>query len=222
MTLLLRQFSIVLVIIAASTSLAMGSPVFLGLDMSYSEYAPLGATPWVLLAFADTAPQEVKLQITNNLAPDEFLDGLHLNLVDEIPLDQLVITVSDQTGTFALPTISLERDAFKAGGDGFFDVLFSFARKNNDGARFGFGDSVTLTITGPVGFRLMSFNALSAPGGGAGPFLAAAHIQGIGESREASAWIAANPQGNPFLLPEPATVTMLALGGAGMLVRKRI
>ncbi len=102
MRLLQKQLLTVIIVIASSTCLTLGSSVSLGFDMTYSGEAPQGASPWVLLEFADTAPQEVQLEITNNLEPDEFIDGLHLNLVDSIPLTQLVVTVSGQTGSFSV------------------------------------------------------------------------------------------------------------------------
>ena len=61
-----------------------------------------------------------------------------------------------------------------------------------------------------IGLTANSFNFLSVPGG-QGPFLNAAHVQGIGPNANGSGWVT---------VPEPAAMGVLALSAA-MLVRRR-
>jgi hypothetical protein len=50
-----------------------------------------------------------------------------------------------------------------------------------------------------------SFNFLSAPDGGSGPFLTAAHVQGIGPRGDDSGWVT---------VPEPTGLALAGLGAA--------
>jgi hypothetical protein len=57
-----------------------------------------------------------------------------------------------------------------------------------------------------------SFNFLSAPDGGHGPFYTAAHVQGIGIDGNFSGWVT---------VPEPATWALVTTGGAGLALAAR-
>ncbi len=131
----------------------------------------------------------------------------------------MTFTLESQTGTFELPIVSVAEDSFKAGGSGYYDILLDFAERNRD--RFGANESLTYIIGGPSGFSIQAFNALSTPGGGYGPFLVAAHVQAIAEDGGSSAWITGGLDPNPFTVPEPATVTLLSLGGVALVMRRR-
>jgi hypothetical protein len=69
-----------------------------------------------------------------------------------------------------------------------------------------------------AGLTESSFNFLSTPAGGSGPFVTAAHIQSIGTGG-ASGWI----DGAVAAVPEPSSVLLLVsmLGGIGLMARKR-
>jgi hypothetical protein len=122
------------------------------------------------------------------------------------------------------PTIEVGSNAFVAGPDGSYDLRFDFANGGRAGARFGAGESLTYTVTGPAGFNAQMFDTLSAPGSGSfGPYTSAAHVNGIlnptlaNPSQTGSAWIAAPP------IPEPSAGLLGMMGAAAcsIFARKR-
>lgn len=105
-------------------------------------------------------------------------------------------------------------DAFKADGDGWFDILFDFPPPpGSQNARFTAGETVVydITYTGPIDVN--SFDFSSAPGGGNGTFLSAAHVQQTGGG-SGSGWIGA-------AVPEPATALLLGGGLVALAAGRR-
>ena len=92
-------------------------------------------------------------------------------------LSSLVFTFQSASVGVGLPTISKGQDAFKADGDGFYDIKFSFSQPPV--SAFSSGDYVTYLISGVTGLASSDFTGVSAHGGGAGQWYAAAHVQGI-------------------------------------------
>ena len=174
---------------------------------------PAGAAPWLRATFDDGGGSgSVTLTFTAlNLIDQEFVRFTHFNLDPAISPASLSFSAPTKVGAFTDPTIATGTNAFQADGDGLYDILIEF--DNSPPAnRFGPGEAVTYTITAP-GLTANSFNFLSAPAGGSGPFLTAAHVQGIGSSGQFSGWTTQ--------VPEPASLGLAALGALAGLRRQR-
>ena len=170
---------------------------------------PVNPGPWVTAVFTDIEPGTVDLTIsTPNLDGDnEKVAGVYFNFDPDLDVTQLLFSKQSKTGKLKDPVISLGQDGYKADGDGWYDIRINF---NNSNAALAFNgqEEIQYTITLP-GLEAKSFDFLSTPQGECGPHLAAAHLLSLGVEND-SAWIAA---------PEPATLTLLAMGG--LLLRSR-
>jgi hypothetical protein len=167
--------------------------------------APTGPAPWLTATFDDgNTPGSVTLTLSaSGLTGTEFVRGWYFNLDPSLNPTSLAFNKVSSSGSFASPAISTGVDAFKADGDGRYDIRFRFATDGGCSTRFGPGDVLTLEITGISTLTAHSFEFLSLPDGGNGPFVSAAHIQGIGPDGEGSGWIA---------VPEPSSMALAVVG----------
>ena len=160
----------------------------------------------------DDADGEVTLTLAaTNLTGGEHVKVWNLNLDPALDPTKLSFSAPIQTGLFDDPGIALGQDAYKADGDGWFDIEFAFTEGGSD-KRFGVGEAAqyTVTFTGVGLLMAESFDFCSQPGDS---LLVAAHVGGIGESGDDSGWIT---------VPEPATVGLMAVGfGALAALRQR-
>lgn len=176
--------------------------LFFGMNDTFSGTSPSGSTPWITASFNQINSNTVSLTMSvANLVNSEFVTEWDFNLNPNKNPVSLSFARTDATTVGS--SVATGTNAFKADGDGFYDISFTFPTANSN--RFSAG-------TGPVSYNISStnplsaadFNFLSAPGGGAGPFLSAAHIQGIGAD-SLSGWI------DPTVaVPEPYTYLVLA------------
>jgi len=172
--------------------------------------SPAGQAPWVDVDFQDTT-KGVLLTVSNpGLTSGEFLSALYLNLNPIDSVSSLTFTFVSGTSGVNAPRVRKGENAYKADGDGKYDILFSFSKSKS--GRFGAGDSLTYLITGITGLSSTDFEYKSKPAGGQGPFYAAAHVQGIDcNNRGDGDWIdpSLGPQITP--VPEPASIALLAM-----------
>lgn len=161
--------------------------------------SPSGTGPWLVATFEDVSGG-VQLTLTSNLSRNEFVGqkGWYFNFDPSLNLDNLSFIY--QSGTEAASIQKEEQNKYKADGDGFYDIRFTW-----DANVFGTGDFVTYLITSSESISVQSFNFTSLPGGGNGTYFSAAHIQGIGNDSD-SGWIAP-------IAPVPEPSTLLLLGG---------
>lgn len=208
----------------ALTAPAQSTVITYNLDFEFSGGTdPAGPPPWVSLTFDDgNTPGSVDLTIsTAGLTDNEILAGLYINFDPALDLDELEITpVAGNTAT--ANGITTGTDAFRADGDGFFDILFDYPPPpGQTGALFSADETVAYTITSSEPITALSFDFFSAPGpgeGNPGPFHAAGKIQRIGPD-DGSGWIGDTPDGAP--VPEPATMMLFGIGTALVGLSKR-
>ena len=169
-------------------------------------FPPVGVAPWITATFDDKdTPGSVKLTMSDtHLTDSEFVAEWYFNLDPNFnPVNLAFDYVS------GVEAFSVEQgvDLYKADGDGLYDILFTFPKKE-----FSVGDSSIYNITGIGDLEAGSFLFESTPAGGNGPFHSAAHVQGIGEDGENSGWIA----NTTTHTPEPSTILMLITGLGGI------
>jgi len=186
---------------------------------------PGGSAPWVDAIFQDVSPGTVLLTITNvQMVAGEFIagngsganGGLFFNLNTNLGAGNLIFDFDTSSGSFSTPAISTGTNSFQADGDGQCDILFDFATSSG---RFVGGDSITYRITGISTLTAADFACLSAPGGGSGPFYAAAHVQGLSGGN--STWIEPS-QATLVPVPEPTTTVSCLLGLAALVCSWRL
>jgi hypothetical protein len=171
---------------------------------------PSGPAPWVNATFQDGSPGSVFLTIDAvNLTGTEFLGGnneggLFFNVNPSINPAGLRFTFVSANVTLG-DSVSTGEDAFKANGDGYFDIHVNFSSHN-----FSNGASITYQITDNNDSNLNAndFGYMSSPGGGEGQYYAAAHVQGLPPNGTNSTWISSTTEVTPA--PEPETGALFA------------
>jgi hypothetical protein len=201
----------------AQSSLVLG----LGTVFSGTTSPSTSVNPWITASFvnsgtgANQAGQVTLTMTVANLPASEYVKGIYFNLAPALNATNL--NISGVTTTAATATISTGVNAFQADGDGMYDIRFEFPAANG-AARFTANETLVYNLTYNTGYALTAgdFNTLSAPAGGKGPFVTAAHIPGIPVSTgTTSAWVTA--------VPEPSTYALAlgALAGLGVWFQRR-
>ncbi len=214
----MRYFIIgVMVVVLVFTSNVAATIVSFDMSVAWNGASPEGAAPWLNATFDDQgAAGDVILTITAvNLTLTEKVWGWYFNLDPLLDPDQLIFSGPSKSGNgagpwFDDPDILTGSNAFKADGDGSFDLLIQFETADGGTHSFEAGDSVEYTISGIGSLMANSFYYMSDPEpGGAGEYITTAHVLGIGEAA-ISGWVT---------IPEPAMICLLGLGG--LLLRRR-
>ncbi len=217
---------------AAGLALALtGTPAIAGvisfeLDTEFSGATPPeGTAPWATATFDDSFGGSSTVRLTmsaGGLFDKEFLSRWYFSFDPTLDPSKLSLTPVDITAV-ALSGFSFSTgvDAFKADGDGLYDILFDFPPPPGKfTSKFTAGESLILDLTYVSPISASSFDFLSTPGGGHGPFKSAAHVQGIGPTDADSGWIA---PGDGVEVPEPTTLWLFgaALLAIGFVARRQ-
>jgi hypothetical protein len=195
---------------AFSMNIAQGNSITMAANYEYSGgIPPAGITPWIVAIFDDhgsTGMVTLTLS-TPHLTGPEFVSQWDFNLDPALDPANLSFSTPIKTGSFDTPTIGQQADFFKADGDGKYDFEFLFATSGDVNNRFTLGDSISYDIS-MAGITANSFNFLSLPAGGHGPYLMAAHVQNTPNGGGGSGWVTQ--------VPEPSALMLLGMGVAGL------
>lgn len=195
-----------MVAVAAAMAISQASALTFNLNTEFSGgQAPAGPPPWLTATFTDGAPNHVTLTLSaSGLTNSENASEWDFNVTDSF-VGNLTFGSETKSGTFDTPTISQGLNAFKADGDGDYDISFGFTTGGVTTKVFGAGEIDTWDISA-IGLTANDFNHLSAPDGGHGPFFSAAHVQNTtGAGSGGSGWIAP--------IPEPSATLLVPVGG---------
>jgi PEP-CTERM motif len=185
------------------------------LDTTFSGATPSGF-PTVTLDDS-VALDSVLVTITSNLSGSEFIDDIYLNYSG----DPTTLTSQYSSGT-AANSVNFGSNAYKADGDGYFDIQLDYPPPPGHSGLFGAGDTSAYLFTFP-GLDVSDFNLSSfcETGCGTGSYFAAAHVQAIA-TPPGSGWVGdgggggtgpgtgSGPGGGS--VPEPGSFVLLGFG----------
>lgn len=178
---------------------------------TFTGTAPTGS---LTAEFIDVTPGTVDLVLTSSLAAGEKVSEMYFNYGGSA-LASLAFSLDTATNTDGpAATVTTGSNAFKADGDGFYDILFTFSTANPGSLTNGTSQTYMITGTNLVA---SDFNFLSSPvdadGKGSAPngtWLAAVHVQNIGTD-SASGFVGGAP------VPIPPSVWLLGSGLLGLI-----
>lgn len=177
----------------------------LTLDFVFSGDTPGGTPPLWLRLQDGPGPNTVRVTLdAGGLVGSEFAAKWYLNLNPAYDPASLGFSLVSNPTALGLGDIQTAANAFKADGDGHYDILVDFPPPPGSfPAKLTAGEAVVLDITRAGGLTLSDFLFESVMSSGNGVYLTAAHVQGIAGG--GSAWV-----GAPALvqIPEPSTYAL--------------
>ncbi len=180
---------------------------------SFGAVTPDGPAPYAIAVFDDggtagSVTLTMSVSSTVNMAD---VTEMYFSLDPLLDANSLNFTRDGGTGPSAADTtISTGTDAFKADGDGLYDILFDFPPPPGTiSSRFNAGEDLVYTISGIASLTASSFNFWATPDGGEGPYLSVAKFQSTGPDQEGSDWVGA--------VPVPAAVWLFGSGLLGLI-----
>lgn len=192
--------------------------VTMPLDFTFSGTGATSGSP--IAQFTDSGTDTVTLLLTNAITSptSAFISEWDFNFNPTRDLSTSPLTINHSAGLTA-NSVSQGLNAFKADGDGNYDISFVFPVSNSDPTRFLPGQTSTYIITG-TGISASNFN-FGSVGGALGTFLSAAHLQDTttSDGSLSSGWVGARvPEPSPLLL---GLASIAPIAGVGYMRRRR-
>lgn len=208
----LLLIGLLVAVVMGFVSSASAATITFGLDIEFSgASAPASATtPWVTIIlddfFGDANTVRLTVEATNLTGgtTGENINSFLLNFDPSLDVSLLTYTAIDVFDS-SPNAVNFQTNDFMADGDGSFDIEFDMPPPpGNSDSRFTGGETIIfdLVYVSPISASSFDFLSEPPPGGGAGPFSAAAQIQRINGNK--SGWIAP--------IPEPSTAVLFGLG----------
>jgi hypothetical protein len=210
----LRPALLVSIVCTALLPSAIAATQLLPLNFVFSGSTPGAASPWLSATFEDgPLPDSVRLTLdATNLTGTEFAASWYFNLNPSLDPASLTFSFVSNPTALGLNNIHTGVNAFKADGDGHYDILLDFPPPPGSFAqKFTAGETVILDIQRVGGLTVADFLFESVQSSGNGTYVSAAHVQGL--SGGGSAWIGTPPTA---AIPEPPLVA--AVLGAGLVL----
>ncbi len=192
---------------------AQAATVTFQYTQSFGTTPPIGSSPYATAVFDDDGSAgsvTLTMTATSTIGAAD-ITGMYFNLVDDSTVTLDGLGFSYVSGP-AVNSVSVGTNAYRADGDGYYDILFDYPPPGGP-ANFNAGDVSVYTITG-TDLLASDFNVIGSPGPGAGnpgPFLSVARFQSTGADGKGSDWVGASP------VPVPAAVWLFGSGLMGLI-----
>ena len=215
-------FLAVFFIAAVSSQANAQVTYYFGYDSMFNAPQADGVAPagtWASAEFIDVGGGTVRMTLSAiNITSDEDIRALYFNYSGDLSgLTWTSVDILDATPTIETGGATYTDNSYKADGDGWYDILFSFSGGMN---KLTAGESVVYNISG--GVSPSDFLEIALPGTGSnGPFYAAVKLTGIpcGDPEDpncqqgtTSAWAS--------VVPEPVSSTLFLVGAATLGFRR--